>query len=181
MTPRILEEYRKEVVPALIKKFSYGNVMMVPTIEKISVNVGVGEANQSPNLLEDAVKTVRAITGQQPAIRKARKSIANFKLREGMPVGAMATLRKNRMWEFYDRLINTAIPQIRDFRGMPTNCFDGHGNYTIGIREQIVFPEIDIDRVAKIRGMNISVVTTARTDEEALELLRALKFPFRRN
>jgi large subunit ribosomal protein L5 len=124
---------------------------------------------------------VRAITGQQPAIRKARKSIANFKLREGMPVGAMATLRKNRMWEFYDRLINTAIPQIRDFRGMPTNCFDGHGNYTIGIREQIVFPEIDIDRVAKIRGMNISVVTTARTDEEALELLRALKFPFRRN
>jgi large subunit ribosomal protein L5 len=181
MKPRILEEYQRDVVPALMKKFGYKNIMMVPSIEKISVNIGVGEANQSPNLLEDAVKTVRAITGQQPSIRKAKKSIANFKLREGMPVGAMATLRENRMWEFYDRLINTAIPQIRDFRGMPMNCFDGHGNYTIGIREQIVFPEINIDKVAKIRGMNISLVTTAKTDEEALELLKSLKFPFRRN
>jgi large subunit ribosomal protein L5 len=181
MIPRIQEEYLKETVPALIKKFGYGNRMMVPKIDKISVNVGVGEANQSPNLLEDAVKTMRAITGQQPSIRKAKKSIANFKLREGMPVGAMVTLRKTRMWEFYDRLINTAIPQIRDFRGMPVNCFDGHGNYTIGIREQIVFPEVDIDKVAKIRGLNISLVTTARTDEEGLELLRSLKFPFRAN
>ena len=181
MTPRIQEEYRKEVVPALTKKFSYPNPMMVPTIEKITLNIGVGEASQSPNLMEDAVTTLRQITGQQPSIRKARKSIANFKLREGMPVGAMVTLRRARMWEFYDRLINTAMPQIRDFRGMPTNCFDGRGNYTIGIREQIVFPEINIDKVAKIRGMNISIVTSANTDEEGLELLRNLKFPFRRN
>jgi large subunit ribosomal protein L5 len=155
--------------------------MRVPTLQKITLNVGVGEAGQSPNLLEDAIKTLRQITGQQPSVRKARKSIANFKLREGMNVGAMVTLRRTRMWEFYDRLINTAMPQIRDFRGMPTNCFDGHGNYTIGLREQIIFPEIEIDKVAKIRGMNISLVTSAQTDEEALELLRALKFPFRRN
>jgi large subunit ribosomal protein L5 len=181
MTPRVLEEYRKDCVPALVKKFGYSNVNMVPRIEKISVNIGVGEANQSPNLLEDAVKTLRQITGQQPSIRKAKKSIANFKLREGMPVGAMVTLRKARMWEFYDRLINTAIPQVRDFRGMSQNCFDGHGNYTIGIREQIVFPEINIDKVAKIRGMNISIVTSAKTDEEALELLKSLKFPFKKN
>ena len=181
MTPRVFEIYRREVIPALRKKFSYTNLMMVPVLEKISVNIGVGEANQNPNLLEDAVKTMRAITGQQPSIRRAKKSIANFKLREGMPVGAMVTLRGARMWEFYDRLISTAIPQIRDFRGMPVNCFDGHGNYTMGIREQIVFPEIDIDKVAKIRGMNITLVTTARTDEEAIELLKLLNFPFRRN
>ena len=165
MTPRILEEYRKETVPALVKKFGYENIMMVPALEKISVNVGVGEANQSPNMLEDAIKTLRKITGQQPSVRRAKKSIANFKLREGMPVGAMVTLRGTRMWEFYDRLINTAIPQVRDFRGMSQNCFDGHGNCTIGIREQIVFPEINIDKVAKIRGMNISIVTSAKTDE----------------
>ncbi|MHC4821854.1 MAG: 50S ribosomal protein L5 [Planctomycetota bacterium] len=181
MTPRIQEEYQREVVPALMKRFGYGNPMMVPTISKISLNVGVGEASQSPNLLEEAVETLRKITGQQPSIRKARKSIANFKLREGMPVGTMVTLRRERMWEFYDRLINTAMPQIRDFRGVPTNCFDGRGNYTLGIREQIVFPEINIDKVAKIRGMNISIVTSAPTDEEGLELLRNLKFPFRRN
>ncbi len=181
MAPRIHDEYQKEVVPALMKRFGYGNVNMVPGIAKISVNIGVGEANQSPNLMEDAVKTLRQITGQQPSVRLAKKSIANFKLREGMPVGAMCTLRQARMWEFYDRLINTAIPQIRDFRGMPPNGFDGRGNYTMGIREQIVFPEVDIDKVAKIRGMNITVVTTASTDEEAMELMRLLKFPFRKN
>lgn len=181
MTPRILEAYRQEAVPALMKRFGYTNVMMVPRLEKISVNVGVGEGHQSPNLMEDAVQTLRQITGQHPSIRKSKKSIANFKLREGMSVGAMVTLRRARMWEFYDRLINTAIPQIRDFRGMSPNCFDGHGNYTIGIREQIVFPEINIDKVAKIRGMNISIVTSAKTDEEALELLKSLKFPFRKN
>jgi large subunit ribosomal protein L5 len=181
MTPRILESYRNEAVPALMKKFGYGNVMMVPRLEKISVNIGVGEGHQSPNLMEDAVQTLRQITGQHPSIRRSKKSIANFKLREGMSVGAMVTLRRARMWEFYDRLINTAIPQIRDFRGMSPNCFDGHGNYTIGIREQIVFPEINIDKVAKIRGMNISIVTSAKTDEEALELLKSLNFPFRRN
>lgn len=181
MTPRLKERYDKEVRPALIKHFKYGNVMKAPRLEKITVNIGVGEAQSSPNLLEDAVQTLRNITGQHPSIRRATKSIANFKLREGMPVGVMVTLRQSRMWEFYDRLINTTLPQIRDFRGMPSNCFDGRGNYTIGIREQIVFPEIDIDKVAKIRGMNITLVTSARTDEEGLELLRLLEFPFRRN
>jgi len=181
MTPRIKERYDREVRQALVKRFGYANPMMAPRLDKITVNVGVGEGQQSPNLLEDAVQTLRQITGQHPSVRRARKSIANFKLREGMPVGVMCTLRRARMWEFYDRLINTTLPQIRDFRGMPSNCFDGHGNYTIGIREQIVFPEIDIDRVAKIRGMNVTLVTTARTDEEGMELLKLLEFPFRKN
>ena len=181
MTPRIKERYAKEVRAALVKRFNYTNVMKAPRLEKITVNIGVGEAQSSPNLLEDAVQTLRNITGQHPSVRRAKKSIANFKLREGMPVGVMVTLRQSRMWEFYDRLINTTLPQIRDFRGMPSNCFDGQGNYTIGIREQIVFPEIDIDKVAKIRGMNISLVTSARTDEEGMELLRLLDFPFRKN
>ncbi|MGQ0720669.1 MAG: 50S ribosomal protein L5 [Candidatus Eiseniibacteriota bacterium] len=181
MTARILSEYRRETVPALMKKFGYSNPMMVPTLGKITLNIGVGEASASPNLLEEAVQTLRKITGQHPSVRKAKKSIANFKLREGVPVGAMVTLRRTRMWEFYDRLINTAMPQIRDFRGMPTNGFDGRGNYTMGIREQLIFPEIEIDKVAKIRGMNVSIVTTASNDEEAMELLRLLKFPFRRN
>jgi large subunit ribosomal protein L5 len=179
--PRILEEYRREVVPQLMKRFNYDNVMMVPRFEKIAVNVGVGDASANPNLMEEAVQTLRSITGQQPSVRKAKKSIANFKLREGMPIGALVTLRGPRLWEFYDRLVGTALPRIRDFRGMPSNCFDGRGNYTIGIREQIVFPEINIDKLIKIRGMNITLVTTARTDEEGLELLRLLKFPFRKN
>jgi large subunit ribosomal protein L5 len=178
---RIKEQFEKDVVPALIEKFGYGNRMMVPNLEKISVNMGVGEASRSPNTMDDAVKTLRQITGQQPSVRKARKSIANFKLREGMPVGAMVTLRGTRMWEFYDRLINAAIPRVRDFRGLPVNCFDGRGNYTIGIREQIVFPEINIDKVGQIRGMNITIVTSANTDEEGMEMLRLLNFPFRRN
>jgi large subunit ribosomal protein L5 len=131
--------------------------------------------------MEEAVQTLRAITGQQPSVRKSKKSIANFKLREGMAIGALVTLRGPRMWEFYDRLVNAALPRIRDFRGLPSNCFDGRGNYTIGIREQIVFPEINIDKLLKIRGMNITLVTTAKTDEEALEFLRHLKFPFRKN
>jgi large subunit ribosomal protein L5 len=177
----MLEDYRRDTVPALMKKFGYRNPMMVPTLAKITLNVGVGEASASPNLLEEAVQTLRKITGQHPSVRKAKKSIANFKLREGVPVGAMVTLRRSLMWEFYDRLINTAMPQIRDFRGMPANGFDGRGNYTMGIREQLIFPEIEIDKVAKIRGMNVSIVTTASNDEEAMELLRLLKFPFRRN
>ncbi len=181
MSPRVLEEYRRDVVPAMMKRFNYSNVMMVPRLEKISVNIGVGDASQNPNLLEEAVQTLRSVTGQQPSVRKAKKSIANFKLREGMSVGALVTLRGPRMWEFYDRLVNTALPRIRDFRGMPSNCFDGRGNYTIGIREQIVFPEINIDKLIKIRGMNVSLVTTAKTDEEGLEVLRLLKFPFRKN
>jgi large subunit ribosomal protein L5 len=179
--PRILEEYRRDVVPALMKRFNYDNVMMVPRFDKISVNIGVGDAGQNPNLMEEAVQTLRSITGQQPSVRRAKKSIANFKLREGMPVGALVTLRGPRLWEFYDRLVSTALPRIRDFRGMPSNCFDGRGNYTIGIREQIVFPEINIDKLIKIRGMNITLVTTARTDEEGLEFLKLLKFPFRKN
>ena len=179
--PRILEEYRRDVVPALMKRFQYDNVMMVPRFEKISVNIGVGDAGQNPNLMEEAVQTLRSITGQQPSVRKAKKSIANFKLREGMPIGALVTLRGPRMWEFYDRLVGTALPRIRDFRGMPSNCFDGRGNYTIGIREQIVFPEINIDKLIKIRGMNVTLVTTAHTDEEGQEFLRLLKFPFRKN
>jgi len=178
---RIKEQFEKDVVPALIEKFGYGNRMMVPSLEKISVNMGVGEASRSPNTMDDAVKTLRQITGQQPSVRKARRSIANFKLREGMPVGAMVTLRGVRMWEFYDRLINAAIPRVRDFRGLPVNCFDGRGNYTIGIREQIVFPEVNIDKVGQIRGMNITIVTTANSDEEGMEMLRLLNFPFRRN
>ena len=178
---RIKEQFEKDVVPALIEKFGYGNRMMVPSLEKISVNMGVGEASRSPNTMDDAVKTLRQITGQQPSVRKARKSIANFKLREGMPVGAMVTLRGVRMWEFYDRLINAAIPRVRDFRGLPVNCFDGRGNYTIGIREQIVFPEVNIDKVGQIRGMNITIVTTANSDEDGMEMLRLLNFPFRRN
>jgi large subunit ribosomal protein L5 len=177
----MLEDYRRDTVPALMKKFGYRNRMMVPTLAKITLNVGVGEASASPNLLEEAVQTLRKVTGQHPSVRKAKKSIANFKLREGVPVGAMVTLRRSLMWEFYDRLINTAMPQIRDFRGMPTSGFDGRGNYTMGIREQLIFPEIEIDKVAKIRGMNVSIVTTASNDEEAMELLRLLKFPFRRN
>ena len=181
MQPRLKERYDKEVRPALMKRFGYANVMMAPVLSKIAVNIGVGEAAASPNLLEDAVQTLRLISGQHPSVRKATKSIANFKLREGMPVGAMVTLRRARMWEFYDRLINMTLPQIRDFRGMPTNGFDGQGNYTMGIREQIVFPEIDIDKVAKIRGMNVTLVTTARNDEEGLELLKLLEFPFRKN
>src|ERR1700752_3704701 len=135
MQPRLQEEYRKDVVPALMKRFEYSNVMMVPRFEKIAVNIGVGDATQNPNLLEESVQVLRSITGQQPSVRKAKKSIANFKLREGMSVGALVTMRGPRMWEFYDRLVNSALPRIRDFRGLPSNCFDGRGNYTIGIRE----------------------------------------------
>ncbi|MDP6530046.1 MAG: 50S ribosomal protein L5 [Gemmatimonadota bacterium] len=181
MVPRMKEEYAQDVVPALMKKFSYGNIMMVPRLEKITVNMGVGEAFQNPKALEEASATLRTITGQQPTIRKARVSIANFKLREGMKVGTMVTLRRDMMWEFYDRLVSMAIPRIRDFRGLPTTCFDGRGNYTLGLREQIAFPEVNMDRLSVIRGMNITLVTTAGTDEEGLEFLRLLKFPFRRN
>ena len=174
---RVHQQYDKEVRPALVKRFGYRNVNMAPRLEKITLNVGVGEGHQSPNLLEDAVQTLRQITGQQPSVRKAKKSIANFKLREGMAVGAMCTLRKARMWEFYDRLINTALPQVRDFRGMPTTCFDGRGNYTIGVTEQLIFPEIDYDKVVKVRGMDITIVTTATNDDDGRALLHALGLP----
>ncbi|MEW6686376.1 MAG: 50S ribosomal protein L5 [Candidatus Edwardsbacteria bacterium] len=175
---RLKELYHKTVVPHLMKKFGYKNPMQAPKLEKIVVNMGVGEATQDVKYLDAAVKDLSAITGQKPAIRRAKKSIAAFKLRTGMPIGCMVTLRGEQMYEFFDRLVNITIPRIRDFRGVPTKSFDGHGNYSLGITEQIIFPEIDYDKVAKIRGMDISIVTTAKTDEEAKELLKELGMPF---
>jgi large subunit ribosomal protein L5 len=176
--PRLKNIYKEKVVPALQNKFKYKNTMQVPKIEKIVVNMGVGEATQEPKTLEWAVADLTAITGQKPSIRRAKKAISNFKLRAGMPIGAKVTLRRDRMYEFLDRLISVAIPRIRDFRGMPDKSFDGHGNYTIGIREQIIFPEIDYDKVEKVRGMDITICTTAKTDEEAYELLKEFGWPF---
>ena len=177
--PRLRKHYEEKVVPELIKTFSYRNRMQVPRLEKIVVNMGVGEANQNPKLLESAVVELTQIAGQKPAVRRAKKSIANFKLREGMPVGAVVTLRGERMYEFMDRLVSVALPRIRDFRGVLPRSFDGRGNYTMGVTEQIVFPEIDYDKVEKIRGMDITIVTSARTDEEGRELLRLMNMPFR--
>jgi large subunit ribosomal protein L5 len=177
--PRLRKHYEEKVVPELIKTFSYRNRMQVPRLEKIVVNMGVGEANQNPKLLESAVVELTQIAGQRPAVRRAKKSIANFKLREGQAIGCAVTLRGSRMWEFYDRLVNVALPRIRDFRGVLPRSFDGRGNYTMGVTEQIVFPEIDYDKVEKIRGMDITIVTSARTDEEGRELLRLMNMPFR--
>jgi large subunit ribosomal protein L5 len=180
MTPRILERYRSDVQARLRQEFGYGNVHQVPTLEKIVVNVGLGEATANAKLLERAAEELAAITGQKAVIRKARKSIANFKLRAGQSVGCTVTLRGHRMWEFFDRLTNVALPRVRDFRGTPTRSFDGRGNYTLGIREQIIFPEVDYDKVEKITGMNVTVCTTAKTDAEARALLAHLGMPFRR-
>lgn len=177
-TPRLLERWRKEIVPAMMKRFGYKNAMQVPYVEKISINVGAGEAVQDPKILDGIVEELALIAGQKPVITRARKSISNFKLREGMPVGVRVTLRRARMYEFFDRLINAAVPRIRDFRGFSDKSFDGRGNYTIGIKEQIIFPEIDVDKVTRIFGMDITIVTTAETDEEAYELLRNFGFPF---
>jgi large subunit ribosomal protein L5 len=177
---RLKEKYKKEVVLALMKKFGYKNVMQVPKLEKIVVNVGVGDAIQNVKLLDSAVSDLSNITGQKPAIRRAQKAISNFKLKAGMPIGCMVTLRKNRMYEFFDRLVNVAIPRIRDFRGTSSKSFDGRGNYNLGMEEQIIFPEIEYDKVEKIRGMNITVCTTAKTDEEGFELLKAMGMPFRK-
>ena len=176
--PRLKERYRSEIVSALTEQFGYENVMQVPRLTKIVVNKGVGEASQNKKILDDAVEELRKITGQQPAIRQARKSISNFKLREGMPVGAAVTLRSDRMWEFLDRLVTLALPRTRDFRGVSDRSFDGRGNYTLGIKEQIIFPEIDIDKVDRVSGLDISFVTTAETDEEAHALLKELGMPF---
>jgi large subunit ribosomal protein L5 len=178
--PRLKKYYRDNVIPAMKKRFNYPNVMMVPRLEKIVVNVGVGEASQNPKLLDSVSAEIGLITGLRPALTRAKKSISNFKLRQGMPIGCFVTLRRNHMYEFLDRLINVAIPRIRDFRGLSDRSFDGRGNYSLGIREQIIFPEIDYDKIDKIRGMNITIVTTAKTDEEALELLREFGVPFRR-
>jgi large subunit ribosomal protein L5 len=177
---RLKEQYKTSVLPEMRKRFGYRNVMQVPTLEKIVVNMGVKEAPQDAKVLDAVMGDLAAITGQRPSVRRARKSIANFKIREGMPVGCAVTLRGRRMWEFFDRLVNVAIPRIRDFRGVPTRSFDGRGNYTLGMEEQIVFPEIDYDKVAKIQGMDVVIVTTARTDEEGMTLLELLGMPFRR-
>ena len=178
--PRMQVEYENEVLPALVKRFSYQSVMQAPKMTKIVVNMGVGDAIQDSKNLDAAVEDLKTITGQRPAVRKAKKSISNFKLRENQAIGAAVTLRGARMYEFYDRLVNVAVPRIRDFRGLPDKSFDGHGNYSIGLTEQIIFPEIDYDKVNKIRGMNVTIVTTASTDEEGKELLRLMKMPFRR-
>jgi len=178
--PRIRVKYEKEVVPLLMQKFGYRNKMQVPKLSKIVVNMGVGDALTDIKLMDAAVADMTAITGQKPSVRRAKKSIANFKLRAGTPVGCCVTLRGARMYEFYDRLVNVAIPRIRDFRGLPAKSFDGRGNFTLGIIEQIIFPEINYDKVVKIRGMDISIVTSARTNEEAFELLKLMDMPFTR-
>ena len=177
-TARLKEKYRTDVVPELQKQFNYKNVMQVPRLVKISVNKGVGAASQNKKLLEDAIQEIRAITGQQPMIAKARKSVSNFKLREGMPIGAFVTLRGDRMYEFLDRLVTLALPKVRDFRGIPDKSFDGRGNYSLGIKEQIIFPEINVDKIENISGLDITFVTTATTDEESYALLKALGMPF---
>jgi large subunit ribosomal protein L5 len=179
MKARLREHYTKKVIPALTKEFGYKNVMAVPKLEKISLNIGLGEATQNAKLMDGAVNELGLIAGQRPVITKARKSIAAFKLREGMSIGCMVTLRGDRMYEFFDRLVNVALPRVRDFRGVSTKSFDGRGNYTLGIKDQLLFPEIDYNKVEKIKGMNISITTTARTDAEGLSLLRQMGMPFR--
>jgi large subunit ribosomal protein L5 len=176
---RLKEVYDKELIPQLTKEFSYKNVMEVPRLEKIVINMGLGEAIQNIKILDSAAQELSAISGQKPVITKARKSIASFKLREGMPIGCMVTLRKDRMYEFLDRLVNVALPRVRDFKGVSPKGFDGRGNYSLGVKEQLIFPEINYDKVDKIKGMNITVVTTARTDEEGRALLKLLGMPFR--
>jgi large subunit ribosomal protein L5 len=175
---RMREHYTKNVVPALTKEFNYKNVMAVPKVQKISLNIGLGEATQNSKLMDGAVNELSQIAGQKPVITKAKKSIAAFKLREGMPIGCMVTLRGDRMYEFLDRLVSVTLPRVRDFRGVSTKSFDGRGNYTLGIRDQLIFPEIDYNKVEKTKGMNISITTTAKTDAEGLALLRHLGMPF---
>lgn len=179
--PNLKAKYVTEVAPALMEKFGYKSVMQIPKLEKIVVNCACGEARDNSKVLEAVVSDLAAITGQKPIITKAKKSVANFKLREGMPIGAKVTLRKDRMWDFLDRLIDIAIPRIRDFRGLPVKSFDGRGNYSLGVTEQTIFPEIDFDKVDHTRGMDITIVTTAATDEEGKALLEGFNFPFKKN
>jgi large subunit ribosomal protein L5 len=176
---RLKEYYKKEVIPELIKAFDYKNPMEVPRLVKIVVNMGLGEAVQNVKILDSAVEEMTKIAGQKPVITKARKSIATFKLRQGMSIGCCVTLRRERMYEFFDRLVNVALPRVRDFRGIPFKSFDGRGNFALGLKEQIIFPEIDYDKVEKVRGMNIAIVTTAKTDDEARQLLKLLGMPFK--
>ncbi len=177
---RLQETYKNDIVPAMTKKFGYKNVMQVPKLAKVVINMGVGEAKENAKVLESAVKDLETITGQKAVVTKAKKSVANFKIREGMPIGCKVTLRGERMYEFVDRLVNLSLPRVRDFRGVNPNAFDGRGNYALGIREQLIFPEIEYDKVDKVRGMDIIFVTTANTDEEARELLTQFGMPFAR-
>lgn len=178
--PRLSDKYTKEVVPQLKERFGYSNIMEIPSIEKISVSVGLGNAKEDPNQIENAVNDIQMITGQKVVVTKAKKAISNFKIRQNDPVGVRVTLRRAVMMDFLDRLINIAIPRIRDFNGMSNKAFDGRGNYSFGLKEQIIFPEIDYDKVDKVRGMNITITTTAKTDREAFELLAAFGFPFKK-
>lgn len=177
---RLLEKYRKQVVPALMKEFGYSNIMQVPHITKITVNMGVGEAVANPKAMEAAVGDLTAITGQKPLVTKAKKAISTYKLRKGMEIGCKTTLRQKMMWNFLDRLVSVGLPRVRDFRGISRKAFDGHGNYNMGLKEQIIFPEINYDAIDKIRGMNVTISTTAKTDQEALRLLELMGFPFRK-
>jgi large subunit ribosomal protein L5 len=179
MAARLKERYTKEVAPAIAKEFDIKNPMAIPRLEKVVINMGMGEAIANAKILDTAADEIRSLTGQKPVITKAKKSIASFKLRQGMPIGVMVTLRGERMYEFFDRLVSIALPRVRDFRGVSPKAFDGRGNYTLGVKEQLIFPEIDFNKVDKTRGMNISIVTTARNDEQARSLLKALGMPFR--
>ena len=179
MAARLRQLYQKTVLPALTKEFNYKNVMAAPRLDKITVNIGMGEATQNAKLIDGAVNELTQIAGQKPVITKATKSIAAFKLREGMPIGCMVTLRGDRMYEFFDRLVNVALPRVRDFRGISSKSFDGRGNYTLGVKDQLIFPEIDYAKVEKTKGMNVSIITTARTDAEGVALLKAMGMPFR--
>ncbi|HEY8741331.1 MAG TPA: 50S ribosomal protein L5 [Candidatus Dormibacteraeota bacterium] len=179
-TPRLRQRYADDIAPAMLKEFDYDNAMQVPRIEKVVVNIGIGEAITDGKAIDHASGDLRLITGQQPIVIKAKKSVAAFRLRAGMAIGLKVTLRGERMWAFLDKLVSVALPRIRDFRGVPENAFDGHGNYTLGLKEQLIFPEIDYDKIDKTRGMEITIVTTARTDDEARSLLTRLGMPFRR-
>lgn len=178
--PRYKEKYEKEVVPALVKKFDYPNVMAVPKLEKIALNIGLGAAISNIKLLDQAMEELAIITGQKPVMKRAKKSVAAFKLRAGMPIACMVTLRGSRMFDFWDRLVSIVLPRVRDFRGVPSKSFDGRGNYTMGIKEHLVFPEIDYNKVELVKGMNITFTTTAKTDEEGMELMKLMDFPFRK-
>ena len=180
MTARLKERYQEEIIPAMMERFGYSNVMQVPSLTRISINIGLGEALQNPKSLEAATSDLTTISGQKPVIRRARKSIASYKLREGNPIGVSVSMRGERMYHFLDRLMNIALPRQRDFQGVSADAFDGHGNYSIGLREQLVFPEVDYDSIDKIRGMGITIVTSASTDDEGRELLRLLGMPFKR-
>ena len=181
MTPRLKEMYRQEVLPALMKEFGYRNVMEVPRLEKVVVNIGLGEALQNPKALDSAASDIAAITGQKPVITRAKRSIANFKVRQGNPIGLMVTVRGDRMWELVDRMVNATLPRIRDFHGVSNKGFDGRGNYSLGVREQLIFPEIEYDKIDRIRGLQITLVTTARNDEEGKRLLQLMGMPFSHN